>query len=343
LFLISLALTCAFGQASHADLSADSIVGVVRDVRPKMVKIYGAGGLRGLEAYQSGMLISPEGHVLTAWSYVLDTDEPTVVLDDGRRFNAELIAADPLTEIALLKLDPGDDSLPCFTLADAVPAETGMRVLAFSNLFGIATGNEPVSVLQGYVAAVAPLEARRGAFSTTYRGDVCIVDAATNNPGAAGGALTDANGRLVGMLGKELRSELTGTWLNYALPIAAFAPTAEAMIAGDFTPADLNEADRPEKPLTLAALGIALVPDVVTRTPPFIDRVLPDSSAALAGLRPDDLLVMLDSQVVASCHQVTAALERYDHDTTIRLGVLRDEALLEFTLQPVGGEPTMEE
>jgi serine protease Do len=115
------------------------------------------------------------------------------------------------------------------------------------------------------------------------------------------------------------------------------------MIAGDFTPADLNEADLPEKPLTLAALGIALVPDVVTRTPPFIDRVLPDSPAALAGLRPDDLLVMLDSQVVASCHQVTAALERYDHDTTIRLGVLRGEALLEFTLQPVGGEPTMEE
>jgi hypothetical protein len=55
-----------------------------------MVKIYGAGGLRGLEAYQSGFLISPQGHVLTAWSYVLDTDFITVTLADGRKFQGRL-------------------------------------------------------------------------------------------------------------------------------------------------------------------------------------------------------------------------------------------------------------
>ena len=79
-------------------------------------------------------------------------------------------------------------------------------MLAFSNLFGIATGDEPVSMLHGVVSAVAPLDARRGAFTTNYRGDVYVVDAAANNPGAAGGALTDSQGRLLGMLGKELRS-----------------------------------------------------------------------------------------------------------------------------------------
>ena len=82
---------------------------VAREVQPKVVKIYGAGGLRGLEAYQSGMLISAEGHVLTVWSYVLDADEVTVVLDDGRRFTAKHVAADPLTEIAVLKFDPGTE------------------------------------------------------------------------------------------------------------------------------------------------------------------------------------------------------------------------------------------
>ena len=94
-------------------------------------------------------------------------------------------------------------------------------MLAFSNLFGIATGDEPVSMLHGVVSAVAPLDARRGAFATNFRGDVYVVDAAANNPGAAGGALTDSQGRLLGMLGKELRSSLTGTWLNYALPVSA--------------------------------------------------------------------------------------------------------------------------
>ena len=219
-------LMLAAGNARAED-GAASFVDVARQVQPKVVKLYGAGGLRGLEAYQSGMLISGEGHVLTVLSYVLDADEVTVVLDDGRRFYAKHVAADPLSEIAVLKFEPGNDPLPHFDLAQSATAEPGARVLAFSNLFGIATGDEPVSMLHGTVSAVAPLEARRGAFATNFRGDVYVVDAAANNPGAAGGALTDSQGRLLGMLGKELRSNLTGTWLNYALPIAAIEPTVD--------------------------------------------------------------------------------------------------------------------
>jgi len=315
------------------DARADeSLSAVAREVRPKMTKIYGAGGIRGLEAYQSGMLISADGDVLTAWSYVLDSDDVTVVLDDGRRFTAKLLGADPLTEIAVLKIDAGEEQLPHFELSQAAPADVGTRVLALSNLFGIATGNEPVSMLQGYVSAVAPLEARRGGLSANYRGDVYVVDAATNNPGASGGALVDVQGRLVGMLGKELRSELTGTWLNYALPVAAFASAAKAIESGEFTPQPLSEADRPEHPLTLADLGVALVPDVVSRTPPYIDRVLPDSPAAKAGLRPDDLVVMIESNVVTSRRQADAIAERYERDATVRVSVLRGDELLECPL-----------
>ncbi len=92
---------CALSLARSAR-ATDSLASVARDVQPKMVKIYGSGGLRGLEAYQSGMLVSPDGDVLTAWSYVLDSDV-TVVLDDGRRFTATLLGADPLTEIARIE------------------------------------------------------------------------------------------------------------------------------------------------------------------------------------------------------------------------------------------------
>jgi S1-C subfamily serine protease len=329
LLLLAAILVAASTSVVRAD---GSLAAIARDVRPRMVKIYGAGGLRGLEAYQSGMLMSADGHVLTAWSYVLDSDDVAVVLDDGRKYPATLVGADPLTEIAVLKIDPGKEKLPHFAIAKAAKVEVGSRVLAFSNLFGIATGNEPVSMLQGYVAAVAPLEARRGGFSANYRGDVYIVDAATNNPGASGGALVDAQGRLVGMLGKELRSELTSTWLNYALPVEAFGATAEAICAGDFTPPPLTEANRPDHPLSLASLGIVLVPDVVTRTPPYVDHVAPDSPAAKAGLRPDDLVVMIDSHVVTSRREADEIIERYEQDAEIRVAVLRDEALLEFPL-----------
>lgn len=298
----------------------------------KVVKLYGAGGLRGLEAYQTGLLISGEGHVLTVWSYVLDSDEVTVVLDDGRRYSAGHVAADPITEIAVLQFKPDGDTLPFFNLSQAVAAEPGQRVLAFSNLFGIAVGNEPVSVLHGVVSAVAPLDARSGAFVTHYHGDVYVLDAVANNPGAAGGALTDSQGRLLGMLGKELRSGLTGTWLNYALPVSAFAPAVEDILAGRFTPPELSEVDRPDNPLTLAALGIVLVPDVVLRTPPYIDRVVPNSPAGRAGLRPDDLLVMVDAQVAASCRDAVQLIGRLESDATARIAVLRGDEFLEVTL-----------
>ena len=342
---VALAIACLLPAAGDARASdgAASFADLARQVQPKVVKIYGAGGLRGLESYQSGILISANGHVLTAWSYVLDADEVTIVLDDGRRYSAKHVAADPLTEIAVLKFDPAGEKLPHFDLSQTVTAEPGTRVLAFSNLFGIAAGDESVSMLHGVVSALAPLEARRGAFAANYRGEVYVVDAAANNPGAAGGALTDSQGRLLGMLGKELRSSLTGTWLNYALPVAAFAPTVEEILAGRFTPPDLTELDRPDKPLSLADLGIVLVPDVVTRTPPYIDRVIGDSAAARAGLRPDDLIVMIDTQVASSCRDANRLIQRLEHDAAVRISVLRDEELLEFTLQAGSHESSAEE
>jgi S1-C subfamily serine protease len=336
--LLVLAVVWSWCAVAFAVDAKPSFVAVVRDVRPKCVKLYGAGGLRGLEAYQSGVLVSADGHILTALSYVLDSDV-TAVLDDGRKFDAKLVGADPLTEIAVLKIDAGTDPLPFFDLGKSATAEIGSRVLAFSNLFNIAVGDEPVSVLHGQIVAVAPLEARHGAFSANFRGDAYIVDAATNNPGSSGGALTDANGQFLGMLGKELRGEASGTWLNYALPATAFASTSQAIIDGQFKPADLTDADRPDHPLTLAALGVVLVPDVVTRTPPYVDRVLPNSPAAKAGLRPDDLVVMFDMATVTSCRDAETSIGRYEQEATVHIAVLRDEALLNFTLTSASVAP----
>jgi len=307
------------------------------------VKIYGAGGVRGLEHYQSGILISDKGHVLTVSSYVLDSDEVTVVLDDGRRYTAQQLAADPLTDIAVLKFDSSGDEIPHFDLSAATAVEPGTRVLAFSNLFGIAAGDEPVSMLHGVVSAVAPLEARRGAFTTNFHGNVYVVDASANNPGAAGGALTDSKGRLIGMLGKELRSNLTDSWLSYALPVSAFSATVEDILAGRFTPTELKEADKPRNPQSFAALGIVLVPDVVARTPPYVDRVLPNSPAAAAGLRPDDLVVTINSQVASSCRQALNLTERLERDGAVRIGVLRGEQFLEVALTTKPAEPKPEE
>jgi S1-C subfamily serine protease len=308
-----------------------SYVDTVGKVQPKLVKVYGAGGLQGLEAYQSGMLISAEGHVLTAWSYVLDTENVSVTLADGRRLKAELVGLDPRTEIAVLKIEA--ERLPHFSLGDSVEVLPGARVLAFSNLYGVASGDEQVSVLKGVVAGKVDLAARRGAFQTPYRGSVYVLDAVTNNPGAAGGALTDRSGNLVGILGKELRSSVDNTWLNYALPAGDLVSSVDDILAGRMTSRRPETARRPPEHYTPGLLGLTLVPDILVKTPPFIDRVSPDSPAAEAGLQADDLVLFVNGRIVPSCKALVEELSFIDQLDEVQLTVQRGQELVEVTLR----------
>jgi S1-C subfamily serine protease len=324
-----------FPQAAPAD---DRLHGIIREAQAKVVKMYGAGGLRQLEAYQSGILISAEGHVLTVLSYVLDTDDLAVVLDDGRKFQPELVGTDPFRELALLKLPLDGETVPHFDLQEKVIANVGERVLALSNLYGIAAGDEPVSVLQGAITALAPLEARRGSFVAKNRELIYIVDAYANNPGAAGGALVDWQGRLLGLLGKELKSRVTGTWLNYALPTASFTESVDNMLAGRST--DIEPPSQlPEDSLSAELLGIRLVPDVLAMTPPYIDSIRRGSAADQAGLRPDDLIVFIGEKQITSSRALGEELSYHDQREEISIGVLRDGALVQAVLKLADESP----
>ena len=309
-----------------------SINQAVDQAQPKLVKIYGAGGLRGLEAYQTGFLISAEGHILTAWSYVLDTESVGVTLFDGRKFDAKVLGFDPRLEVAVLKIEA--TGLPHFDLKQAIEADAGSRVLALSNLFGVAIGNEPVSVQRGTVSVKTRLEARRGVYEIPYDGPVYVLDVVTNNPGAAGGALVTRRGELVAMLGKELRNSLNNTWLNYAIPIPQLRDSVEQIRAGKLV---IHKADegvkKPAKSLTLAMLGITLVPDVVERTPPYVDGVVPGSSAEKAGLQPDDLVVSVGDRLVPSCKTLVSELRYVDFEDRVKLTLLRGQQMIDVVLQ----------
>jgi serine protease Do len=292
-----------------------------------VVKIYGAGGLRGLEAYQSGIILSPDGRIATAMSTVLDSEVIDCVLDDGRRFEATLVGVDPRRELAVLSIDATD-------LPAAVPAEgraaAGTRVLAVSNLFGVAVGDERASVQRGVIATVVPLEARRGAADAPYTGTVYVFDFTTNNPGSPGGAVVDSRGRLLGMIGKELRSSAGGIWLNYALPIDEVLAGCEAIVAGGGTTATAAAAP----PFDLKLLGIVFVPDLLDRTPPFVEAVLPGSAATRAGLASDDLLIAVGGRAVGSRAAVERAVGAIPAGDPVRLSVIRAGTVVDCDLGP---------
>jgi serine protease Do len=315
-----------------SSVKADELQGAIGDVQQKMVKIFGAGGLAGLHAYGTGFLISPDGHIVTVLSHVLDNDVVSVVLHDGRKLHGKVIGTDVDLDLAVVKVEAA--GLPFFDLFKAVDVSPGTRVLAFSNMFKVASGNEPMTVQRGVVAAKAPLAARRGRFAAPYRGPAYLIDAVTNNPGAAGGVLTTLDGRLVGVLGRELRNPQTQTWINYAVPATKLATTADAITKGQFKPKDKFAGDQQNvSGVTAVDLGVVLVPEVVARTPAYIDDVVAGSPAAKAGLAAEDLIVFVNSDLVASITAVTEALGRVQPGDDVNLTVRRGDDLVSVSLR----------
>ncbi|TWU34565.1 putative serine protease HtrA [Novipirellula aureliae] len=319
--------------ATNVCQAQPSLEQACEDAQARVVKVYGAGGIAGLEAYQSGFLISPEGHIATAWSYVLDV-EPTVVLNDGQRFDSTIVGFEPALDLAVLKIEA--TGLPFFRIDDEIRVNWGDPVLAISNLFNIAAGQEPASVMQGSIASVSTLDARRGTFKTPYRGTVFILDLVANNPGAAGGALINGNGQLIGMLGKELRDRTTGVWLNYALPASTLRKTLGDIIAGRVT----ENIDPEEKMLprdqshSLATIGLILIPDILESTPAYVDDVAENSLAAKARLQPDDLILLINGRRIDGQRSIRQLLRTIDRRDPVELTIQRASEILSVMITP---------
>lgn len=329
----------------HAE---DSFAQVCDKVNPKLVKLFGAGGFKGLQSYGSGIVVSPDGYILTINSHILDTQDLRVHLADGTHYHAKVVAIDPELDVALVKIGDNKikvEDLPYFDVVEAAkraPVEPGTGVLAFSNQFQIATRDEPMSIQHGVVASYSKLYGRIGIFEATYKGDVYVVDAITNNPGAAGGALTTRKGELLALIGKELRNELTNTWINYAIPLNARITVAQPDgKSATVSILDLLEKKEKYKPLAPPKKnegpgvysGIILVADPVERTPPFVEDVVPGSPADKAKLQADDLIVYVDGVLVADIRTFYDVLSRYQPNQTVKLEIQRDRKLQTIELK----------
>ncbi len=314
-------------------------------VQPKMVKIYGAGGFAEMEEYQSGVFVSADGMILTAFSSALNTDELACALYDGSRRTAKILGVDAVTELALLKIEAKGVS---FFDLEACAMRTvekvrenkvdGLPILAVSNLFNVAVGNEMMSVQAGEIATVTRLDAKRRAFATRYHGPIFVLDVTTNNPGVAGGALISTDGEtLYGILGKELQHAKTGCWLNFALPTFTVHEAVRKILSGeaqtDAAVSEKEERKRPERAVRLSELGLGMVPELFPRTPAFIDWVAPQSRSEKADLRPDDLILYVNGRLVQSLEDLANELKFVDYEDSFRVTILRGEEILEKEIE----------
>ena len=328
--------------------AADPIPDVSTAVNEKLVKLFGAGGFRGVVNYGTGILVSPDGHILTVASQMLETSELIVHLSDGRKMRAVVLAAEPELDAALCKIvvegkkpnEPTDLNLPYYDFAAAAKkplAKPGDWVLAFSNTFEIAMRDEPMSIQRGVIAANTKLAGRRGIFDFPYTGDVYVVDAITNNPGAGGGALTDRKGNLLGIIGREMKNSLTDSWMNYSIPVNAKIDIKDgdktttvtlAEFVAKAAKGEYKAIKKPDVPLGVGGYhGIVFVPNVIERTPPYIEELVPDSPGAKAGLKPDDLVSFVDGEPIYSIKAFQEYIKKTKPGMTLRLEVRRGDNL----------------
>ncbi len=346
--LLGVAILFAGAAALHAQ---NSVTTVSEQVNRKMVKLFGIGGFKGLPSYGTGVLVSAKGHILTVNNHILNTPGILVHLYDGRRYQAKVVAREPELDVALLKIDEDVDFLPHFTFDSSEKkglAENGDWVLAFSNQFKIALGDEPMSVQRGAILTVADLKGRRGIFDAPYSGDVYFLDNIVCNPGAAGGAITSRKGELLGIIGRELKDNRIDTWINYAVPILAKVDvqredkkTGKVVTEKENILSFVKEALQNKYRETVKVKredkggyhGIVFVVNAVSSTPPYVEEVVSGSPGALAGFRPDDLILYVEGYSVPTIKILRETLKQYEPGREISVQLQRGNKLENLKLK----------
>jgi serine protease Do len=342
-----LAVFAVLFVAAAALPAQQPLTSVATEVNKKLVKVDGPGGFKGLPSYGSGVLVSSRGHVLTINNHLVSTQDIRVTLYDGRVHRAKVVAREPELDMTMLRVEEDIDFLPHFDFSKAAasaPAEPGDLVLAFTNCYKIAGRDEPMTVQRGVVAALTELRGRIGMFDAPFGGDVYFIDTVTNNPGSAGGALTNLRGELIGIIGREYKNKLSDTWINYAIPVQSavsivrqekevkvdMATFVREAIEGKYKESDPRERDKKDKG---GYHGIVFVVNAVPTTPPFVEEVLPGSPAAEAKLRPDDLIVYIDGELINSIKGFREYMRHKGPEEKVRLDVQRGNQLVSVELR----------
>jgi serine protease Do len=270
----------------------------------------------------SGVVITPDGFVLTSAHVIAGTDRGSASFVDGREFGIETVGSDPLSDLAVVRAS-GSGLTPA-QLGDASRLRVGQLVVAIGNPLGFAG-----SVTAGVVSALGrSLPTRAGSVSRVVE-NVIQTDAALH-PGNSGGALADSRGRVVG-INTAVVGPGIGQGLGLAVPInpATRRIIAALMTEGRFRRAFLGIAGgpRPLPPRVAQETGREAGVEIV--------QVVEGSPAARAGLRLEDLILEVDGQATEGMDDLQRIMvgEAVGHTTAMR--VYRHGQILDIEVTPI--------
>ena len=294
------------------DAYSQAVMRVAERVSPSVASLRGRGG------GGSGVVVTPDGFLLTSAHVVQRARRVTATFTDGREFEATVVGRDPLSDLAVLRADARD--LAAAELGDAERLRVGQLVVAIGNPHGFAG-----SVTAGVVSALGRSLPTRSGAATRWVDDVIQTDAALN-PGNSGGALSDGLGRVVG-----INTAVAGIGLGLAVPINAATRkiVAALMTDGQYRRAYLGIAGgpRPLPPRLASRLGRHGGVEIV--------EVVDGGPASQAGLRPEDLIVAVDGRAVEGMGDLLRLMDGALIGSRVQLDVVREGSELSIELVPV--------
>ena len=251
----------------------------------------------------SGVILSEDGLILTALHVISGVDDVMVALWDGQTAPAQLVGADPATDLAVLNIDA--EGLPAADLTSAARPRAGDVVLAIGNAFGLSH-----TVTMGIVSATG-----RGQLNLTALEDFIQTDAAIN-AGNSGGALINPAGEVVGINSASLSQNLGAQGISFAIPAALAHQIAEQII-------EYGQVQRAWLGAELADVSISFHPDQRARPGARITRIHRGGPAWRSGLRAGDILLSADDDAFATARELMLRIARLMPGHEMEVEVMR--------------------
>ncbi len=264
----------------------------------------------------SGVIVSPEGYILTNFHVIEGAQEIEVTLSDSRKAAAKLIGADPDTDLAILRIQL--DRLPVIALGNSDSLQVGDRVLAIGNPFGVGQ-----TVTSGIVSALGRNQLGINTFENFIQTDAAI------NPGNSGGALVDVQGNLLG-INTAIYSRSGGNMgIGFAIPVSTARQVLEGIVKdGQVTRGWLGVEPTEITPEMAETFGLKQTQGVI------ITGVLQDGPAAKAGIKPGDVLLRVAGKDIQNVGELLTHIAALPPGQQVKVELARRNAAMTLDVTP---------
>ena len=266
----------------------------------------------------SGVIVSPNGYILTNNHVVEGSDEIEVTLNDMRRAKAKVIGTDPDSDLAILKIDI--DKLPVIVLGSSDALQVGDQVLAIGNPFGVGQ-----TVTSGIVSALGRNQLGINTFENFIQTDAAI------NPGNSGGALVDVNGNLLG-INTAIYSRSGGSMgIGFAIPVSTAKQVMEGIVKDGVVTRGWIGVEPQELTPELAETFKLKMTDM---SGVIITGVLQNGPAAQAGIKPGDVITAIAGKRVSNVSELLSNVAALKPGSPAKMSVQRADKSLELDVSP---------